>query len=409
MIDEEILAPLRGDPPGQPRIDVPRAMVEGLRRRRHRQWASGVAVAAAVALAATGGLLTTRLHAAPAPVATTPPPTSCTVSRLPTVDGRWTSVVAGDPTGYLLGAMFPSHTQPGFAPVIWKNGKIVARPKVATGTELVDINNQGDAVGTLDQLPSPLSQAYAVHDGRTITLPGGLSGAKGINDAGTIVGFLGHGGPQRGDQKPDSVPVRWSSPDAAPQKLAVPAGYAWGEASGIAANGTTWGVFGRDVQPGDPSETGALWLPDGTLRLLTPPPPMAGSDHFFVPEALVGNWLYGRLSVGLEFGTLQRARYNIAENRFEQLPDLEDDPGAYADNGWTIGIRTLHSGKTTTQQAILQAGPTAVTLPGPYTNRVSMLQVGAISPDGKSVAGSNNWLIDGQDLPVNGTFLWTCK
>jgi hypothetical protein len=231
MTDEQILAPLRTEPPGPPKIDVPRAMAEGARRRRHRQWASGPAIAVAVALVATGGVVTGRRHAAPDPAATTPPPKSCTVATLPTGDGSRTDVLWGDPSGYLLGEQLPKGGN-WSRPIVWKNGVIVSNPGVPAGYQVfVAINDHGVAVGS--SMYDLVYQAYVMR--------GGASDASGINDSGVIVGYVGH---NSAPTKLDGVPVRWPSSDAAPQRLAFATGWQFGEADGIADDGTVWGRSG---------------------------------------------------------------------------------------------------------------------------------------------------------------------
>jgi hypothetical protein len=393
MLDEEILAPLRQEPPGYPAIDVSRAMADGARRRRRRQWTAGVATAAAIVLVVAGGALaatTVNHRPAPKPVATTPVPTSCTVQALPT-GGLRTSVSAIDPSGhYILGEQSPD----GYThPIIFKDGVLVSRPANPSGN-FSAINSHGVAVGM--GYVNHISQAYVLRDGRITPLAGGVSSARAINDSGVIAGVVGREGF-------DSRPARWPSPDAAPEKLPVPPGQVWGVASGIAEDGTIWGqVITKQVG------SGAIWLPDGSLRLLTLTPQTGERLREFSITTVIGGWAYGNVSATRTDGwpgEKYRARYNIAQNRYERLPVLAGQAGGQAENGWIVGYIT--DAKTHASHPVIYAGSKIVRLPEYKPLPTTRYMVGPISRDGHIAVGSS-FTVDGKH-PEETPLIWTCR
>jgi hypothetical protein len=393
MLDAEILAPLRQEPPGLPHIDVPRAMAEGARRRRRRQWTAGAATAAAIVLVIAGGTLaatTVNHRPAPKPVATVPVPTSCTVQTLET-GGQQTSLSAVDPSGhYILASQSPD----GYThPVVFKDGILVSGPTGPSGT-FTAINSHGVAVGT--GIVNHKDVPYVRRDGRTTELAGGVASAMAINDSGMIAGVVGEKGL-------DSVPVRWPSADAAPEKLTVPPGTRWATAGGITEDGTVWGQVNTGA-----TGSGAIWLPDGTLRLLTLTPQAGERMREFSILNVFGGWVYGTVSSiktdgwpGADY----RARYNIAQNRYERLPAVEGSAGEQAENGWIAGIVT--DPKTHASHPVVFAGPAVVRLPELKDRSATRYEAGAISRDGHVIVGSA-LLKNGKKLEVIPV-IWNCR
>jgi uncharacterized membrane protein len=174
------------------------------------------------------------------------------VAVLPTPAGATRAEAdGGDPSGhYLLG--YESIGRSSWS-VIWKDGAVLAR---LAAPSFYDINRHGVAVGAGAE--HNVSHGYIYRDGRATPLPGGPAAAEAINDAGVIVGGTG------GSGEPDSVPIRWSSPAAEPEKLALPPGMNVGRAFGIAEDGT---VVGRP----------ALFVGSKAVRL---PEPVTGNRTY---------------------------------------------------------------------------------------------------------------------------------
>ena len=180
MNEEEarrLLSPLAGEPSGPSRVDVPRAMAEGRRRRRTRFWATGTAVAALTATSLAGGTLAVgalsspgpvplpdviesvspvpmprmSMSGAPSPSVSVPPVaglTGCTVTRLPTDGVDKAIVTAGDPSGRWHGR--PALPRPGglnYPVVIWRDGKIAARPAMSGADPRISDLNHGRRCG----------------------------------------------------------------------------------------------------------------------------------------------------------------------------------------------------------------------------------------------------------------------
>jgi hypothetical protein len=397
MTDNDLLAPLRAEPPGHSRLDVPKAMADGARLRRRRQWTTGVTAATAVVLVAVGGAaVASGLRPKPAPQPVAPLPTACAVTELPTADGSRTDVVAGDPTGYLIGEQTPKGAGRD-RPIIWNKGVIVARP---TGTgadaQFRDINRNGIAVGT--GIVNHEDQAYAIVGGRIVPLPGDVSSAAAINDAGTVVGS---------NEKAVGIhrlPVRWSSVGAAPEKLPLPPGMGDGVADGITEDGTIWGTTDVDSRH-DPIAT--VWLPDGTVRQLALTAQAGERERRFGISAITSGWAYGTVSTITSAGwpgVGYRARYNLAKNAYEQLPAVATDSYVYGANGWIFGEITDRSAQTA--YPVILAGRAVVRLPEPDRGATARYGLSAISPDGRTIAGTAIWR--DKNALVDVPLLWRC-
>jgi hypothetical protein len=366
MTDDDLLAPLWAELSIHSTVDVRRAMAEGTRRRRRRNWTAGVTAAVIVVLVAVG---VSAIKPRPKPQPVTP--TGCAVTRLPAGQPR-TTVLAGDPSGhYVTGREVGAD---GSRTVIWKDGKVEARPE-APGVRLSlgPINSSGVAVGS--GIVGNQTYGYVYRDGRVTRVPGGQASLTAINDAGVIAGELGRTG--------EAAPARWSSPGATPMKLS-PAGLV----TGIGEDGTILGTAGDNE--------GMLWFPDGTSRVLRLPVQPGQRSRAFQPAAIVGGWVYGVDAAVSSAGwpSSARLRYSIADNRFERM-ETPGDISGYADNGWAAG-------RTGPMTPVVVAGPTVVSLPTAGTGP-GQYEVRSISHDGHVIAGSV--MTAGGETPL----IWTCR
>ncbi len=402
MTDERavrLLLPLREEPEGPARIDVPRTMVEGRRRRVLRRWSGGAALIALTTVAAGGGTLavsalrdgtpvpapTATADASPSTVAAAPAvPTGCKVTRLPTGGVEKSLVTGGDPSGrYLTGRLYRASANT----IVWRDGKILATPRVpGSDASFPDVNRSGVAVGGTF-LPSDRQQAYVYRNGRVSELDGRDTTATAINDAGVIVGAIGM--PFAG------VPARWDSADAKVTRLPLPAGATIGSADGIAEDGTIVGSVAAD----DRSESsGHLWLPDGTERTMALPLVEGETADYFWPESIVDGWVAGRAVLDKPDGSrwFTSYRYRIADGTYEKLT-APQYPALIAENGWVAGG---------TRQPVVVAGTEEIALPR-YPG-ASDYQIRSISADGRVIGGSSSNLT-GEDQVGNDPLVWTCR
>ncbi|MEV4343157.1 hypothetical protein AB0J83_01560 [Actinoplanes sp. NPDC049596] len=406
-----ILRTMPDEPPAPSTIDVPRTMAEGRRRRRARRWSGGVALAAVTAVAAGGGTVAvaamrdtpappprpapsvttaaTTAAAAPAP----PVPRDCKVALLPSGGIKKALVTSGDPSGhYLAGRVYPGD---GARTVLWKDGVLQSRPAMpGADATWEDINSAGVAVGS--SFPSGDEQQAYVSTGATVTpLRGGPSVASAINEKGLIAGVLGS--PYEG-----GLPVVWSSPQASPARLALPAGYAYGEANAIDEDGTVVGLVVRGNQKRMSDGTGYLWRPDGTGRLMPLPTVDGEKASFFWPESVSAGWVYGRAGHDSADGSTRSFasyRYDIARNRYEALPAPLGPPAIGAGNGWVLGT-------TGAYDPVLISGKKVVKLPRYKTMKEYV--VSALSADGKVAAGYTTDT-DEKEGVANRPVVWTCR
>ncbi|MDI6098162.1 hypothetical protein QLQ12_06040 [Actinoplanes sp. NEAU-A12] len=406
MTDEHavrLLRPLRGEPEEPSRIDVPRAMTEGRKRRALRRWSGGVALIALTSVTAGGGTLamsalrdeaplpapTTAVSVTPSVAAAVPAvpagPSGCEVARLPTDGVKKALVTAGDPSGrYLAGRVYQSSV----STIIWKDGKIFARPRMTGGDpSYEDINTSGVAVGSA--FIGERQQAYVFRDGRVTALDGQRTRANAINEAGVIVGAMG--------EVLETVPVRWSSPGAKMERLPLPAGYVEGQADGIAENGT---VVGSISKGGTDVPTAYLWPPGGAGYAMPLPTVKGVKASGFWAESINDGWVAGR-AVFEEDGKrgsrrFESLRYRIADRTYQSLP-VNSYPALLADNGWIL------MGP--------QAGPVVIAGSGvtelPRYARLKEYVISSFSADGRVAAGYTTDLDD--EGVGNEPLLWTCR
>lgn len=400
-----LLRPLAGEPAEPSRVDAARAMADGRRRRRHRWWATGSAVAALTVTSVTGGTLAVAALNRPAPVllplptvsATPPAPASasasasarpaaperCTVTRLPTDGVDKAVVTGGDPSGrWLAGRLYTGRAGFSYPLVLWKDGRIAARPEMPGGDPtLVDVNRSGTAVGW--GFPGEEPQPYVYSGGRMRKLPGGAGTAHALNDAGVVVGGL--------EKDVVSRAARWPSPAAAPERLPVPDGTRDSVAVDVDEDGTIVGTVSNPALSRE--KTGYLWLPDGTATTMPMPEIDGVRATFFWPESVRGGWVAGRAGISTPDSTsFAPFRYRVATGTYERLPDDAGMPDRVAANGWVL---------STGRGVFLVAGAGATELPA-YRGGTDYQMV-SLSDDGLVAGG--HLIADGRNQPL----MWRCR
>ncbi|GAA4963306.1 hypothetical protein [Actinoplanes utahensis] len=401
MNDEQadrLLRPLRHEPEAPAGYDVSRAMAEGRRRRSLRRWSSGAALIAVTSVTAGGGTFavaalrdekpipapTTTTSVAPSVVAAAPDfPRDCTVVRLPTDGVKKALVTSGDPEGrYLAGRLYGTSV----TTIIWKDGKILARPEMDGGdASFDDINRAGIAVGSA-YVGDERQQAYAYADGKVTALDGEHTAASAINDAGVIAGAIG--------PTLSEAPARWDSVTAAVERLPLPQGITVGRARAIGEDGTIAGTVAKDSSK---TESGYLWAPDGTGKAMPLPTAKGKKADYFWPTSISGGWVLGRAVFDTEqtrdFAAL---RYHLATGRYEELKTYMGYDMLLAENGWIAG---------TMEQPMILAGSRKVALP--RYGRLRDYHVSSFSADGRVVGGYTS--DSGSDGVGNEPLLWTCR
>ncbi|WP_433366976.1 hypothetical protein ACQPZX_38770 [Actinoplanes sp. CA-142083] len=321
MNDDEygvrVLRSLDVAPPPASRVDLVRAMGSGRQRARRRRTVSiGAAAAVLVASAGTGAALALTAPAAkPKPELPPEPavPLACTVGTLPMGSAKSAEVRGGDPSGaWLVGTTEPNYGGRSFV-LVWRDGKLIASVPPGPGQKpfMSDINASGVAVGANDSSTVP----YVYRDGKVNRLRG-TGDAVAINNAGVIAGTR--------IENAREVPQRWSSPDAEPEPMALPAGAAEAKATDIDEDGTIT-VVADEMRE---NQQAYLWYADGTVRLITPPPGDNGAKTWFWPGKFRSGWIYGSVSQqvagseGPNGGqrTTASYRYDPRTGTFEKLP-----------------------------------------------------------------------------------------
>jgi hypothetical protein len=280
-----LLRPLdNGTPAGSNRIDVTKAMRNGRRVRRVRTWSTGAAVTAGVAVAVTGGVLVLR-----PPVAALPPvlpadpglATSCTAAALPIGDEKSASVDAGDPSGtYLVGSSEPVHGGDQDV-MVWRDGKLIANvPQRNPQVGMLDINASGIAVGSTT---AGNSEPYAYHDGKVSRMKG-TGTPVAISDAGVVAGDSESGS--------EWVPQRWSTWDAEPEKMRLPAGMTNGQAFDMTEDGSILTTLMGDTGGGM-----YLWHADNSVEKIEPPKAGPKEKAEIRPIAIHFGWIYANVQM----------------------------------------------------------------------------------------------------------------
>ncbi|WP_250001968.1 hypothetical protein [Actinoplanes sp. M2I2] len=389
MNDEEygilVLRPLGGDPEGPSAIDVGKAMRDG-RRRRRRWWTGGSTLAAVLVAALTGGVLVATQQT-PRPGPDLPPdpvlPAACTAGPLPTGPHESAEVSGGDPSGAWLVGMSDAHlpTPPvSHSVLLWHNGELVAdvRPrdvrKGSPGVRMNDVNGSGVAVGSD---PRGNSDPWVLENGEVRKLAGAPGEANAINDAGVIAGRSGPPGQRR--------PVRWTSPDAEPTPLPVPAGLGNVQptVTDIAPDGTIIGEIGGRAY---------LWWPDGTSGYVGLPTVEGRKADGFLPMAFSHGWLYGTLFLpmaepspagflGGEARDTPIYRYDLRSRIWQKLADWQME---------TQVAGTFH-GQFMAAEPKVFVGRQVLSLPAypaPIMDGTANFLIENVSDDARTVAGT---------------------
>jgi hypothetical protein len=412
MNDDEygtlLLRPLAGEPAGPPLIDVARAMREG-RRMRRRRWAFGGGFLAVF----TATLVTGSLLIAPAtphkPVLPPDPPLpkSCTLAALPT--GRYHSaeVVGGDSTGrWHFGQSNPQANTGTQHTLVWHDGAL-AGDAAQPGTEvnLRAINSSGVIVGEVNDKKTGI-RPYVYRNGKFSPLKGGVGEALAINDDGTIVGRLGS------DTHP--VLVRWRSADAEPEPLRIPEGSPIAMYNlAIGPDGTVAGVVILPLAPGATfAETATyLWLPDGTTRRITAPPPARDTLSALNPLTFRNGWLYAEQVLSDRsdntpvIAGIQLVRYDPASGTWQKIGGDRFTDGPQLPSS---GRSFLHAGtirpRVYVGTAVLDL-PLTMPLADPEVDN-AMLQ--SISDDAHTVTGVLSRGGSGDPSQPDRPVIWRC-
>jgi hypothetical protein len=395
-----LLESLRTEPVAPSRINVQRAMTEGLRRRRVRQWSRTAAIAAVTVAAAVGGTVAVQAAGAKpgprTPAASVPKPAEpkdCTIHRLPTGGFSKAIVTAGDPSGhYLAGRVYPPGRHP--KTVVWKDSRLQAGNTVpGEDADIYAINSTGVGVGS--SYAGDNEYPYVVENGTATRLKGGTGSAVGINDDGVIIGGLGKDG--------ETAPVRWSSAGAEPTSLPLPSGATGGKVLAIGDDGTLVGSveFGKN-------QKGYLWNPDGTGRIL-PPATVNGQTGEFTPSSMSAGTAYGTVSINLPGGgeRVTSVRLRIASNTYESLPVSAGDSAFGATNGWVLGTDAEMGPTASALVPVIAVGGHTVKLPLDHDAHHYLVR--SFSADGHTAGGYSSDSSYQENAPVlNRAFMWTC-
>jgi uncharacterized membrane protein len=384
-------------------VDVDRAMATGRRRVRVRRTVIGV-VAAATGLAVVAGTLVAldsiggRRADEPAPqVAQSAPATvSCSVRALPVPPGEpHASPMAVDSSGRYVVGHIPGSEETGAAgaALLWDGDRVRDLAVPGQFAAPSGVNSAGTVVGTVNRNHRQVPWVY--RDGAVITLPAfnGLpTSATAINDRGDIVGTA-YG------ERDRNTAVVWPADRPATVRALTAPGSAG--ANAIAADGTIVG-YGDENLP-------YVWGPDGAGR----PLPILTAARFGAVRGIADSWAYGYLGAqlgdtslpdpgGKVAGSSTRrwsVRWNLADGRVEELTTVE--PTAVTTGGVVAGISAEVKRQRPFRAAVVQPGPTAVTLPPVNPDR-NYNAVTAGTPDGRVYVGEET--TDSTTTPLR----WTC-
>ncbi|WP_433828300.1 hypothetical protein ACQP2E_02655 [Actinoplanes sp. CA-015351] len=391
MNDEDygalLLRPLKtGTPDGPTRIDVAKAMGDGLRARRVRTWSTVTAVTAGLAAIVTGGVLV--LMPAPAPDEELPQPvlpadvalpSSCTVDTLPAGDAKSAGVTGGDPTGtYLVGATEPVYNGD-FDVLVWKNGKLVADVEYeGPRVEMTDINGIGDAVGRSNEgIPKP----YAYQGGKVRPMKG-IGTPIAINDAGVIAGGTEHA-------VDEPYPQRWSSWDAEPEPMPLPDGITSGYAFDITEDGTILTALDSVTK----TRGAYLWHADGEIEAIAAPAMDIDQPVNVWPIAFRYGWVYAAAGTDAQQSLF---RYDPISKFWQKI---NDEPySAQLPAGGPQGL--FASPK-------VYIGKEMFALPTVEKYGDDYFMIESLSEDASVIAGSNISSV-AADRPVD-PMIWRCR
>ncbi|MER7440623.1 hypothetical protein [Micromonospora avicenniae] len=301
----DLLRRLDDEPTRPPRVDLAGAIREARRRRRNRRvTAAGAAALGVLAVAVLPVALPGADRTAPAPATSASPSTpapkpsptgpwlgQCTATQLPVPGGDPRGeVTGGDPDGRWLVGRGQPQGRLNFRLLIWDGDQVREVEMPGSAQELVDVNRAGLAVGW-SMGARDGSPAWAVRDGKVLSLPGVISGgAMAVNDAGQIVGWRSVRGP--GEPGVTQTPVVWDSYRSEAVDLPLPEPRWEGQAIGIDEDGTILASMSEGRLGA--ATRAVVWRPGAARPEVLPLPQVPGGVAFqFEPLSLSGGWVTG--------------------------------------------------------------------------------------------------------------------
>jgi uncharacterized membrane protein len=272
------------------------------------RWAAAAALAAVAAAALSSGAANAETTGDVGTAAT------CTLATIALPTGTNSSEVrAMSPDGSALTyTAFTAATPNTTRAFVRIGGQTTEVNLPGTNDRFFDVNNSGRAVGVGSNTAGSL--AYAWEDGVQTLLSTGPALASGINESGVIVGSTGTPGA--------TTAAYWPAGSTTPVALPVPAGAVYSGATGIGDDGTIIGYvnFGWEyawlTKP-------YVWHPDGTYEELTGPTDI-GEEESLIAEGVSGDTVVGY--VGGLGGTDVGLRWDLATGTYEEtaLPFVLD-------------------------------------------------------------------------------------
>jgi hypothetical protein len=285
---------------------------------------------------------------------------------------------------------------------VWRDGKLIASVPPETGHKpfMSDINASGVAVGSNENSTAP----YFYRDKKVDRLRGAGT-AVAINNAGMIAGSRIENGVQ--------VPQRWSSPDAEPDRMPLPAGVSEATATDIDEDGTIT-VVANEMRE---NQQAYLWYADGTVQLITPPPGDNGANTSFRPGEFRSGWIYGIVSqqVAAPEGT-GPSKMKVAGTPSRAVEDPQRQPVTSLSRQWTTATYRYDPRTGTFQELpgelrkelTFHIGRKLYTFPAPQRSAEDYFIIDFISDDARLAAGSstsNRSNPDYQGRPL----IWRCR
>ncbi len=300
-------------------------------------------------------------------------PTQCQIKKLPLPDGRKMSLVTGaDPSGrFLLGRTYPDPLKSfHYNMVIWD--RLVPKAVEVPGDDqdLKDINTHGVAVG--DSYVGAGLTAWLYRDGKVSKLPGGDGAeARAINEANVVVGGR------------NSKPIVWRSIDSKPVELPLPAGADSGEAMGIDEDGTIVGFVATSGPNSRVEHTPYAWLPNGLGQELKVPAPASGkavdpADPGAHAFTIRNGWVIGNANHSAVRWDLRTGEPRVFPQFFVQAESVNT-------HGWQVGTDP-------TGRAVFLSDSGTVVLPdlAPHKAGESTNIPSTVSDDGKVIGGQED-------------------
>jgi hypothetical protein len=396
----KLLGPLAGEPGGVQRLDVAEVVRAGDRRRRNRTLRSASWAAVALMAIAGGTVVSVRDaqdvdglpvagYASPSSSAAVPTPVTspapvgadCTVADL---RGPDSAVLATDHTGRFT--VTEKRSGSSRKAVVWRSGTRIAEVTLPPFDQSwYAVNAQGELAVTLSDATDKKTP-YAYVDEKLIQLKGGPGAANAIADDGRVAGSLDSG-----------HAVVWADAGAQPFELPLPEGASVAGAVGIDQDGT---VAGR-AEIGVNRSEGVLWLPDGSIRVLS------GTGGQYYSSAVTGinnGWVIGADGYN-GADRIVGFRYHIATARYEKLPTQFGNPQVVGGDGSVIGLGD-------DARTYLFTDGTARWLPSRLKDDAGGSAISGaigISDDGSTVTGSMTVLSEEGGGAEGRGIVWTCR